>query len=263
MARERNVAAGVAYCLRYHPAYRLAREVATAGRLGRLLTARAWFESYLPDWHPWEDYRRSYAARADLGGGVLPTLDHEIDFLNWCLGEPAAVAAEVSTSGTLEMDVPDSARLRVAYPGNVTAEMSLSLCRRQRSRGFELVGDGGTLRFDWSAGILMLATDAAGRQPLWSAEVTRSATLRAQCHVSGPAGGFHPSRATWRRGAGLALGGPLSSPRMPTCRCRSGMLAGQLVWQEAKDGRLATSLGTNTARRCQANVALPQAIDIA
>ncbi len=170
IACERSVAAGVAYCLRYHPAYRLAREAVAAGRLGRLRAAKAWFESYLPDWHPWEDYRQSYAARAELGGGVLPTLDHEIDLLNWCLGEPEGVDGEVSASRLLEMDVPDSARLRIVYPGDVTAEVSLSLCRRARSRGFELIGDRGTLSFSWQTGTLLLEGGGSGRpcECLWS-----------------------------------------------------------------------------------------------
>ena len=34
---------------------------------------------YLPDWHSYEDYRKSYFSRKDLGGGVLLTLIHEIE----------------------------------------------------------------------------------------------------------------------------------------------------------------------------------------
>jgi predicted dehydrogenase len=87
-ARRSGVVACMAYCMRYHPAYAAAREALGTGRIGRVLYAKAWFEGYLPAWHPWEDYRQSYAARKDLGGGALRTLDHEVDFLNWCLGEP-------------------------------------------------------------------------------------------------------------------------------------------------------------------------------
>ncbi len=159
---------GVAYCLRYHPAYRLAHSVLTSRRLGRLLAAKAWFESYLPDWHPWEDHRQSYAARADLGGGVLPTLDHEIDFLNWCLGEPDRVVGQISNSQTLGIDVPDTARIEIAYAHDVTAEVVLSFCCPQRSRGFEFVGADGALRFDWNEGSLELVSAAGERQALWS-----------------------------------------------------------------------------------------------
>lgn len=98
-ASRRGLPACMAYCMRYHPAYAAAREAVRAGTIGRVLYAKAWFESYLPAWHPWEDYRQSYAARKDLGGGALRTLDHEIDFLNWCLGTPQAVVGSSRRSG--------------------------------------------------------------------------------------------------------------------------------------------------------------------
>jgi predicted dehydrogenase len=168
MAADTGVTAGMAYCLRYQPAYRQAQAVLASGCLGRLRRVTAWFESYLPDWHPWEDHRQSYAARADLGGGVLPTLDHEIDLLNWCLGEPQRVAGRLTNSGTLGIDVPDTARVELQYAG-LSADVRLSFCCRERSRGFAFAGSAGILRFDWDQGLLELATAAGGREALWQA----------------------------------------------------------------------------------------------
>ena len=148
-ASRRGLPACMAYCMRYHPAYAAAREAIRAGTIGRVLYAKAWFESYLPAWHPWEDYRQSYAARKDLGGGALRTLDHEIDFLNWCLGDPQAVVGSSRRSGALGGDADDHAALLIRYPGGVIVTVQLSLCRRDRSRGFEFVGEQGTLRYRW------------------------------------------------------------------------------------------------------------------
>jgi predicted dehydrogenase len=148
-ASRRRVPACMAYCMRYHPAYAAAREALRSGRIGRVLYAKAWFESYLPAWHPWEDYRQSYAARRDLGGGALRTLDHEIDFLNWCLGTPQAVMGSSRRTGALEGDADDDAALVIGYADGAVATVHLSLCRRDRSRGFEFVGEQGTLRYRW------------------------------------------------------------------------------------------------------------------
>lgn len=148
-ARSGGTPAGMAYSMRYHPAYDMAHESLLSGRLGRMLYAKAWFETYLPDWHPWEDYRQGYAARRELGGGVLPTLDHEIDFLNWCLGPPEAARGATARSGTLEMDADDMAALSIGYSGNVLASVVLSLCRPRLSRGFEFVGGDATLSYDF------------------------------------------------------------------------------------------------------------------
>lgn len=160
-ARRESAWAGMAYSMRYHPAYARARECLQSGRLGRVLYAKAWFETYLPDWHPWEDYRQGYAARSDLGGGVLPTLDHEIDFLNWCLGAPLAACGMMTRSGALEIEAGDVASLSIEYGGNVLATVSLSLCRRRLSRGFEFIGGEGTLRYDFDTLRLTLQSSAA------------------------------------------------------------------------------------------------------
>lgn len=145
---------GMAYCLRYHPAYMAAYEALQIGLIGELQSARNWFESYLPDWHPWEDHRTSYAARRDLGGGVLPTLDHELDFLHWCLGTPSQAVGWTKRSGALDMPVDDLAEIEMRFAGGVQSTTRLSLCRRERSRGFEFVGSDGVLSFDWQVGNL-------------------------------------------------------------------------------------------------------------
>jgi predicted dehydrogenase len=148
-ARRCGVLACTAYCTRYHPAYAAARQAIVSGKIGRVLYAKACFEGYLPAWHPWEDYRQSYAAKKDLGGGALRTLDHDVDFLNWCLGTPAGVVGYSSRSGAIETDADDHAAMLIRYREGPVAGVWLALCRQDRARRFEFVGDQGALTFDW------------------------------------------------------------------------------------------------------------------
>lgn len=148
--------AAMAYCLRFHPAYRQARDLLQGGAIGRLLYAKAWFETYLPGWHPWEDHRRSYAARRDLGGGVPITLDHELDFLLWCCGPPTRVDGWTANTGALEVDVPDLALVSMQFGDGALAHVQLSLCRRRLSRGFALIGEAGELCYDFDSAMLTL-----------------------------------------------------------------------------------------------------------
>jgi len=69
----------VGFHFRFHPVLNKIKTLLESGQLGKPLSARAHWGEYLPGWHPWEDYRRSYAARADLGGGVVNTLSHPLD----------------------------------------------------------------------------------------------------------------------------------------------------------------------------------------
>ncbi len=158
---------GVAYCLRYHPAYRAARDALLDGKIGEVRSARTWFESYLPDWHPWEDYRTSYAARPELGGGVLPTLDHELDYVLWCLGQPVEVQGRSWRSGQLDMPADDIAKCSLRFDNDISAHVQLSMCQPERSRGFEFVGTRGTIRFDWATGRLAWRA-ASDEKLLWN-----------------------------------------------------------------------------------------------
>jgi len=167
-ARKSTTGAGLAYCLRAHPAYRLARDELLAGRMGRIGYFKLWFESYLPSWHPWEDYRTSYAARAELGGGILPTVDHELDYLTWCLGVPCNVQGIQYSSGLLDIAVPDTALVTAQFRQGCCAQLLVSYARQDRARGFEIVGARGTLRYCWETQLLEWQTaDKHSRAILW------------------------------------------------------------------------------------------------
>ena len=135
----------MAYCMRHHPAYRQAKQLIEAGEIGDCLYAKAWFEGYLPDWHRWEDYRLSYAALKEQGGGVLRTLDHELDFLNWVLGPAHSVTGKVFNVGHIEIEADDLAMYSLEHTGGAISQVTTSFTRKPQSRGFEFIGTNGTL----------------------------------------------------------------------------------------------------------------------
>ena len=73
--------------LRFHDCIRKIKEIISNNEIGRIVSVRVENGSYLPNWHPYEDYRHGYAAREDLGGGVVLTCIHEIDYLYWFFGD--------------------------------------------------------------------------------------------------------------------------------------------------------------------------------
>jgi predicted dehydrogenase len=93
---------------RYHPCVRWLRDLLRAGTLGPLVRAEIDYGEYFPDWHPYEDYRSSYAAQAELGGGVVLTQIHDYDLAWWLFGPPGAVTASGGHLSALEIDVEDT-----------------------------------------------------------------------------------------------------------------------------------------------------------
>ncbi len=71
--------------LRFHTCIQKIKELIESKTIGDIISVKVECGTYLPDWHPNEDYSNGYAARDDLGGGVVLTCIHELDYLYWFL----------------------------------------------------------------------------------------------------------------------------------------------------------------------------------
>jgi hypothetical protein len=154
IVESRHLVAFVAYQFRFHPGLRALKSLIDAGRLGRLAAAHIVNGEYLPDWHPYEDYRQTHPARRDLGGGALRIQTHELDYALWLLGMPARVYAVGGHLSRLEIDVEDSVSLLLTceHDGRpVPVHVHLDYLQRPPQRVCEIVGDAGKVRFDYYA----------------------------------------------------------------------------------------------------------------
>jgi len=153
----------VGFQFRFHPGLRMIKSILQSGEIGRPISARAHWGEYLPDWHPWENYRQSYAARADLGGGVLLTLCHPLDYLVWMMGEPAWVQASLGTCAELGLEVEDTAEILLGFPDGGLGSVHLDYIQRPPRHCLEIVGTGGTLRWIYEDGTLRVWRAEDGR----------------------------------------------------------------------------------------------------
>ena len=154
----------VGFQFRFHPTLNKAKELIESGALGKVLTVHAHWGEYLPNWHPWEDYRESYAARDDLGGGVIRTLTHPLDYLRYLLGEVDALWSFNGHVSPLEMDVEDVAEIGLRFKSGAIGGLHLNYVQRPPVHRLEIVGMAGTLRWDNADGLLTLlqSPDAFG-----------------------------------------------------------------------------------------------------
>jgi predicted dehydrogenase len=124
------------------------KALVTSGAIGRILGSRVVFGHYLPAWHPWEDYRSGYSARADLGGGVILDAVHEIDYIRWLVGEVTSVFCSAGKVSDLQLDVEDYADLVLEFENGTSGTVHLDYIQRAYQRSLEIYGSEGTVR--WS-----------------------------------------------------------------------------------------------------------------
>ena len=154
---QNDVKVLVGFQFRFHPGLRQVKKLLDEGAIGTPLSARAHWGEYLPNWHPWEDYRLGYAARPDLGGGVVLTLSHPLDYLRWLLGEVESISALTSNKG-LGMPVEDLAEITLRFTTGSIASLHLDYDQRPPSHTLEIMGTHGTIRWDNADGITRHST---------------------------------------------------------------------------------------------------------
>jgi predicted dehydrogenase len=154
VAAEHKRIAMVGYQLRFHPCVVQLQKVVQSGVLGSLLGVRSTIGEYLPNWHPYEDYRQMYASRADLGGGVVLTQIHELDFLYSIFGMPSRVYAVGGHWSDLEIDVEDTASALLEIPLNgriLPIQLHQDYLQSPPNRQCEVIGDKGRAIMDLQA----------------------------------------------------------------------------------------------------------------
>jgi predicted dehydrogenase len=131
--------------LRFHPGVKCLTNVLQSGKIGRPLYARAQFAHYLPNWRPGYDYRKTYSANRDQGGGVLLDDIHEPDYLCWLFGKVSKACGFLSTIGNLDLDVEDIADYVLWHGDNFYSHIHTDYLRVDKIRGCELIGTEGTV----------------------------------------------------------------------------------------------------------------------
>lgn len=102
-----------------------------------VISVRSISSSYLPDWRPGQDYRETYSAHKEMGGGVSIDLIHEWDYLTYLFGWPKRVSSMIGRKSSLEIDSDDYA-IYIAEFENMIAELHLDYFGRKTIREIEL-----------------------------------------------------------------------------------------------------------------------------
>jgi predicted dehydrogenase len=148
LCEKKKIPVLLGYKMRFHKSIQLIKRLIDGGSVGKILTGRAHYGGYLPEWHPWEDYRRMYSSRQELGGGIVLDATHEIDYLYWLLGDVAEVKAFCGKLSPLEIATEDTAEILLRFQSGALGTVHMTYCQRPEFRACEVIGTDGTLFWD-------------------------------------------------------------------------------------------------------------------
>ncbi len=151
LVERRSLVSMVGCNLRFHPGPAQVKALLLENRIGRILFARVQTGSYLPNWRPASDYRDNYATREETGGGCILDCIHEIDLTRWYLGDMQQVFCMAGHLSSLEIRTEDVAALICRHTSGAISEIHLDYVQRTYERGCQIVGEQGTVFWDFNS----------------------------------------------------------------------------------------------------------------
>ena len=152
LVREKKIISFVGCNMRFHPGIKKVKELLESNAAGKIMTAHIETGSFMPEWRPGIDYRKTYSSRHDMGGGVVLDAIHEIDYVLWMLGDVKMVCCMADKQSSLEIDVEDVADILLRFSSGVIGHVHLDYVQRAYARNCKFVGEDGVITWDFNEG---------------------------------------------------------------------------------------------------------------
>lgn len=159
---EKRIVAAPSCTMRFHPGVKLMKKIVDNNTIGKNLAFSHHCGQYLPDWHPWEDYRKFYAARR-MTGACREMVPFELTWITWILGKVTKISGMKDKLSNLEVDIDDVYQLLLEFENGSLGNMLVDVVSRFPFRTCKLIGETGAIIWDANEKYVKVFTVDSGK----------------------------------------------------------------------------------------------------
>lgn len=168
----------------YHPLIQELKKWLSGPLGGSVLAANYTFGSYLPDWHPYEDYRKFYGADKTMGGGNLDVIAQELLWIRWIVDSKiVAVTCRTSKNSDLELlnDTPDHHEIILEFESGLMLSAHFDLINRAHECHLQMVTKNSTAKWTKRSDSLMIYDPEAAK---WDSLPAPTGFVKEDCYIA-------------------------------------------------------------------------------
>ncbi|MCK4553847.1 Gfo/Idh/MocA family oxidoreductase [Candidatus Parcubacteria bacterium] len=157
---EKKIINMVGCNMRFHPCLKFIKEYLYKKKLGKVYSINHEFGYYLPYWQPNVDYRKTFRAKKDIGGGIILDDIHEFDLLFWLNNFSEALEEKFifGRVGDLEIETEDMCIASFKFKNNILGLVRCDFLQKHYTRNCKIIGEKGNLEWDFNENIVWLKT---------------------------------------------------------------------------------------------------------
>lgn len=134
--------------MRYHPIIKKINELLKSNQFGKILAFFYHSGQYLPDWHPWEDYRKFYVSKKETGA-CREIVPFELIWITTTFGKLKSVIGDKGKVSNLDSDIDDIYNVILELQNGIKGIMTVDVIARNPIRNLKILLEEGVIEADW------------------------------------------------------------------------------------------------------------------
>jgi len=146
--KNKNTVKAPSCTFRHYLPVKMIKKILEEGKIGKVLVFQYHMGQYLPDWHPWEDYRKVYFSKKETGA-CREMFPFDIIWLNWLMDSVVEdISGTIAKVSDLDMDAEDILMANLKYKNGVLGNMIIDVISRKPFKTLRILGSSGVLEWE-------------------------------------------------------------------------------------------------------------------
>lgn len=141
--------------LRFHPVIKKVKELLENNTIGNVLLIHQHVGQYLPNWHPWEDYRKFFVSKRETGG-ARELLPFELFWLTYLFSDIKSVYAKMNKVSKLDADIDDFYQILIEFKNKIFCTLNIDVVSIPSFRETKIIGEKGTILCNFIEGTIKI-----------------------------------------------------------------------------------------------------------
>jgi len=139
----------------YNPVVMKLREMIKKKHIGRILTVYHHFGHYLPNWHPWENYKDFYVSKKETGAAreVVP---FELVWITSLFSKIDSVYGQISKISKLDANIDDIYEIFIKFRNGIHCTLIIDVLSKVAFSETKIIGEDGVIFCDHNSGVIKL-----------------------------------------------------------------------------------------------------------
>ena len=139
----------------FHPIIKHLEKLIKKNTIGKPLTVYHHFGHYLPNWHPWEDYRKFYVSKRETGAAreVVP---FELVWMTHLFSDVHSVYGNINKISTIEADIDDIYQIIIEFANNIKCTFIVDVISEPAINETRIIGNTGIIYCDHNIGTIKI-----------------------------------------------------------------------------------------------------------